>query len=123
MFLIGLPVSSNKRLKPAQEWTDGNSNILRIAGGRKATVQLLLEKGAHANIQGGLYGNALQAASKQGHIEVVQLLLEKGAHVNAQGGPYGNALRAASAGSRKATVQLLLEKGAPKESSFIEISN
>jgi ankyrin repeat protein len=42
------------------------------------------------------YGNALQAASLQGHEAIVKLLLEKGADVNAQGGHYGNALQAAS---------------------------
>ena len=48
------------------------------------------------NGQGGLYGNALQAASFRGHDKVVEQLLIKGADVNAQGGQYGNALQAAS---------------------------
>jgi ankyrin repeat protein len=42
-------------------------------------VQLLLEKGADVNAQGGPFGNALHAASVQGHRAVVQLLLENGA--------------------------------------------
>jgi ankyrin repeat protein len=46
-------------------------------------VQILLEKGAEVNAQGGGYGNALQAASEGGHEKVVQILLEKGAEVNA----------------------------------------
>lgn len=33
-----------------------------------------------------IYGNALQAASKEGHPEIVKLLLDKGADVNTQGG-------------------------------------
>jgi ankyrin repeat protein len=33
--------------------------------GHEAIVKLLLEKGADVNAQGGLYGNALQAASVQ----------------------------------------------------------
>lgn len=43
---------------------------------------------------GGLQsaGNALQAASEEGHLEIVLVLLDKGAEVNAQGGEYGNAL-------------------------------
>ena len=45
-------------------------------------VQLLLEKGADVNAQGGYYGNALQAASYEGNEKVVQLLLKKGADVN-----------------------------------------
>jgi ankyrin repeat protein len=42
-------------------------------------ARLLLEKGPNINAQGGLYGNALQAASAEGHKAVVGLLLEKGA--------------------------------------------
>jgi ankyrin repeat protein len=48
-------------------------------------VKLLLDKGADVNAQGGYYGNALQAASSDGHEAVVKLLLNKGADVNAQG--------------------------------------
>lgn len=40
-------------------------------------VGLLLRKGPDFNAQGGYYGNPLQAASIQGHIEIVQLLLDK----------------------------------------------
>jgi hypothetical protein len=65
-------------------------------GGYVIFVQLLLEKGAEVNAQGGYWGNALQAASSGGHEAVVRLLLEKGADVNAQGGEWGNALQAAS---------------------------
>ena len=54
-------------------------------------MQLLLNKGAEVNAQGGEYGNALQVASSRGHTEIVQLLLNKGAEVNAQGGEYDNA--------------------------------
>jgi ankyrin repeat protein len=58
------------------------------------TVQLLLEKGAEVNAQGGHYENALQAASAflRGHDKIVQLLLKNGVEVNAQGGHYENAL-------------------------------
>ncbi|CAM5999841.1 unnamed protein product, partial [Sphagnum balticum] len=75
---------------------------------------VLLEEQVDVNAQGGLYSNALQAASAKGHeeVEVVQLLLEKGADVNAQGGPFGNALQLASAKGNEEVVQLLLEKGA-----------
>ncbi|RHZ53561.1 uncharacterized protein CDV56_100734 [Aspergillus thermomutatus] len=80
--------------------------------GLRCIVELLLEKGADVNAQGGLYGNPLQAACGRGDKEVVQLLLEKGADVNAQGGEYGNALQAACVEGDKEVVQLLLEKGA-----------
>ncbi len=64
------------------------------------------------NAQGGLYGNALHAASWGGHEKVVQMLLDQGAEVNAQGGMYGNALHAASEGDHEKVVQMLLDKGA-----------
>ena len=35
-------------------------------------VQMLLDKGADVNAQGERYGNALQAASSEGHDQVVQ---------------------------------------------------
>ena len=39
-------------------------------------MQLLLDREGDGNAQGGYYGNALQAASPQGHEMIVQLLLE-----------------------------------------------
>jgi ankyrin repeat protein len=49
-------------------------------------VQLLVENEADVNVQGGYYGNALQAALFKGHEAVVRLLIENGANVNTQGG-------------------------------------
>ena len=59
-------------------------------------VQMLLDKGADVNAQGGYYNNALQAALFKGHDQVIQMLLDKGADINTRGGNYGNALQAAS---------------------------
>ncbi|CAG8263195.1 unnamed protein product [Penicillium salamii] len=72
----------------------------------------LIGKGADVNARGGEYGNALQAASLEGHQEIVKLLLDKGADINAQGGFYGNALQAASLEGHQEIVRLLLDKGA-----------
>jgi len=74
-------------------------------------VELLLDKGANVNAQGGYYGNALQAASYHGYEAIMKLLLDKGANVNAQGGYFGNALRAASEGGHEAIANLLFDKG------------
>jgi ankyrin repeat protein len=90
----------------------GSVLIKHSHAGNEEVVQLLLDKGADVNAQGGEYGNALQAASWGGHKEVVQQLLDKGADVNAQGGEYGNALQAASERGHKEMVQQLLGKGA-----------
>jgi ankyrin repeat protein len=75
--------------------------------GHLEIVQLLLEKGADVNAQGGEYGNALYAAADGGHLEIVQLLLEKGADINAQGGYYGNALQAAAQGGHRGIIGIL----------------
>jgi hypothetical protein len=40
------------------------------------------------NAEGGAYGNALIAASAEGHVKVVQMLIDAGANMNAQGGAY-----------------------------------
>ncbi|KAJ9480589.1 hypothetical protein VN97_g12962, partial [Penicillium thymicola] len=53
--------------------------------GHDRVVQMLLERGADVNAQGGNYGNALQAACFRGPHKIAQMLLERGADVNAQG--------------------------------------
>jgi ankyrin repeat protein len=63
--------------------------------GHNESVSLLLERGSQANLQIGLYGNAVQAASCLGHIQIVRLLLEKGAGVDVKG-LHGAALQAPS---------------------------
>ena len=50
--------------------------------GHEKVVQILLDKGADINAQGGRYGNALQAASYGGHEKEVQMLLNHDAVVN-----------------------------------------
>ncbi|KAH7205287.1 hypothetical protein BKA60DRAFT_685024 [Fusarium oxysporum] len=81
-------------------------------GGLSWIARDLTTEGADVNAQGGLYGNALQAASSQGHREVVQLLLDYRADVNTRGGEYGNALHDASLEGNFEVVQLLLKYGA-----------
>ena len=88
-----------------------------------APAQIFISKGADINAQGGLYGNALQAASSNGNQEIVKLLLDKGADINAQGGTYGNALQAASSHGHQEIVKLLLDKGADINAQGGEHSN
>lgn len=80
-------------------------------------VQLLLEKGADVNAQGGKLGNALQAASRRGDHAIMRLLIEGGADVNMRGGIYESALRAALTGpnDNADAVKLLIESGARRE--------
>ena len=55
-------------------------------GGLGVVVRMLIESGVDVNAQGGVYGNALQAASHKGSEAIVKMLIESGADVNAQGG-------------------------------------
>ncbi|KAK4897680.1 hypothetical protein LTR49_027944 [Elasticomyces elasticus] len=90
---------------------------------RHRAVQLLPNKGAKVNVEGGVYGNALEAVSLGGHEAVVRLLLSKDADSNVQGGVYGNALQAASHGGHEAVVRLLLDKGADVDARGGEYGN
>ena len=63
------------------------------------------------NDQGGRFGNALQAASRRGHVQTIRILLDKGADVNAHGS-FGCALQVASVRGHYQVVQILLDKGA-----------
>ncbi|KAK3656323.1 hypothetical protein LTR56_003024 [Elasticomyces elasticus] len=77
-----------------------------------ANLDLLLERGANVNVQGGNFGNALQEASYWGSEVVVQMLLDRGANVDAEGGEYGSAIQAAHCKGHDGVVKLLLEAGA-----------
>jgi Ankyrin repeats (3 copies) len=96
----------------SQDAADIVSEASASLGGYEKIVELLLNRGADVNAQGGHYGNALQAASYGGHEKIVELLLKRGADVNTQGGEYGNALQAASYGGHEKIVELLLNRGA-----------
>ena len=105
---------SSTDLNQRQLLDDAEYTLLHIAAeeGKDQVVRMLLDKGADVNAQGGLYSNALQAASYRGHDRIVQILLDKGADINAQGGDYGNALKVASSEGHDRIVQILLDKGA-----------
>ncbi|EMD92284.1 hypothetical protein COCHEDRAFT_1134609 [Bipolaris maydis C5] len=93
---------------------DGKTPLLvAVEQGNYEVIEMLLDKGANVNAQGGQYGNTLQAALARNHEEIAMLLLDKGADVNAKGGGrYSNALQAASALGYKEIAMLLLDKGA-----------
>jgi ankyrin repeat protein len=71
-----------------------------------------------------MHGSALQATSRNGHVNIVRLLLENDADVNAIGGSSGTALKAAARldqlGEKnwwdaKEITRILLENGAHEE--------
>ncbi|KAJ9487635.1 hypothetical protein VN97_g5652 [Penicillium thymicola] len=84
-------------------------------------VQILLYHGADVNIQGGVFGSALQAASYEGHEKVTHILLDHGAEVNIQGGYFETVLQAASCRGHENLVQTLLDHGADVNASGYEI--
>ncbi|KAF6835360.1 ankryin repeat protein [Colletotrichum musicola] len=67
----------------------------------------------HADGEYG-YGYPLQAAAREGHLEIVRLLLDSKANINNVGGAYGTALQAACRWHQKDVVELMLSrKGNP----------
>lgn len=92
--------------------SSGGVPILSMAVKYRSGVQMLLDMGADVNFQGGQYGNALQAAAKEGNQAVVQLLLDRGADINCEGDVLGSPLSAAAGGGHHAVVQLLLDNRA-----------
>jgi hypothetical protein len=115
--------------QPDRPWSDdpgppqGSRIYYACLVGLVAPARDLIGKGADVNAQGGYFGNALYAASWEGHQETVQLLLDKGADVNAQGGYFGNALYAASWRGHQEIIQLLLDKGADVNAQGGEYGN
>jgi ankyrin repeat protein len=73
-------------------------------------VELLLERGADVNAQGGHYGNALQAALSNRHEEIAKLLLRKGFNIISRGRAYDNALMTTLYEGSKDMIALLLAR-------------
>ncbi|KAL0929819.1 uncharacterized protein CTRU02_215249 [Colletotrichum truncatum] len=83
-----------------------------VVGGCKEIVELLLDKGARADMRGSDGKSSLHVASCGGHQRIVQILLDKGAEINRICLTSGTALRAASEQGHQGVVQILLNQGA-----------
>lgn len=83
--------------------------------GVKASVQLLLDRGADVNLKESEGRTSLCWASESGHIEVVRLLLKKGADLEAADGYGWTPLHLALWSGHIEVVRLLLEEGADLE--------
>ena len=93
---------------------DGNVSPLYCASALRlpSVVRALIDTGADVNERGGMYGNAVTMATRQGHAEIVQLLIDNGAKVNAQNEGNTTALRLASELGHEKVVKVLLDGGA-----------
>ncbi|KAF6828325.1 ankyrin repeat protein [Colletotrichum plurivorum] len=81
------------------------NNLPRLS---QRLIQAMPEKlDRHAEGEYG-YGYPLQAAAREGHLEIVRLLLDSKANVNNVDGAYGTALQAACRWHQKDVVELLL---------------
>ncbi|KAK6614958.1 hypothetical protein H4I95_00110 [Botrytis cinerea] len=77
----------------------------------KVIFELIHNHGANINASGGRYENVLQAAAREGNLEVMATCLDHGVDINKTGGGFGNALQAAIiSGSQPFTY--LLNRGA-----------
>ena len=79
---------------------------------------MLFDQGADVNAQGGLYGNALQAALYRGDENVVRLLLNHDAVVNRKDIQGRTPFHLASAEGRIRTVEIL--SSFESDSNFID---
>ncbi|OBT73411.1 hypothetical protein VF21_08109 [Pseudogymnoascus sp. 05NY08] len=109
---IWTTVESPKYLSWCQTFWDGTITLERKYDTYKTTnppivyypalwgLHVLLERllidDADVDIQGGYYGQALQAAAINQNHQCFKLLLDNGADIHAQGGYFGNALQASA---------------------------
>ncbi|RFU79741.1 ankyrin-3 [Trichoderma arundinaceum] len=84
--------------------------------GIKEAIEVLLQRGADVNINGGKYGSALLAAINEGNKEIAELLLNAGADINFKGGPK-RALELAFASYDQEMIDLCLD---PKRQADVD---
>ncbi|KAL9114847.1 MAG: hypothetical protein Q9227_001090 [Pyrenula ochraceoflavens] len=108
--------------KVAEKWRQGSGHRLpsplyyASLLGLGHVQKILVQKGVDVNAVEGYWGNALHAASKNGHKESVEILLRSGADANATGRQFSSALDAAYYARHNEIVQLLLQHGADQRS-------
>ncbi|ETS86578.1 hypothetical protein PFICI_00406 [Pestalotiopsis fici W106-1] len=109
-LLIAAAGSDEERLGLESEKEVGLAYVLALRGLPNLSRAALPD--VDVNLEGGWYGNALQAASYGGHKETVDILLQRGADISAPGGYYGHALQAAAHGGHREIIDVLLKQGA-----------
>ncbi|CAH0046151.1 unnamed protein product, partial [Clonostachys solani] len=102
-----------KGASPDATWRqDGTPLQAAITKKHFVIARVLVDRGANVNVQGGLYGNALQALAVVGsNYSLAENLIKHGADINSVGGKFGCALQAAAKFSAD-VFKLLLKRGA-----------
>ena len=95
----------------ADKW--GSTSLITASQyGQTETVSLLIQNGAHVNMQNNNGSCSLIVASVNGHSETVSLLIQNGAHVNLTDKWGSTSLIIASQYGQTETVSLLIQNGA-----------
>ncbi|RBR18750.1 uncharacterized protein FIESC28_05891 [Fusarium coffeatum] len=114
--LMDLLIDEGTNLDINEKGSTGHTPLyLACLFGNSAVATSLLSLGADANIICGSFGNALQAASFRGYVDVVEALLNHGVSPKSSASPFKNALDAACEASQTRVALLLVTK-----SSLIE---
>ncbi|KAL5381794.1 hypothetical protein DPSP01_006977 [Paraphaeosphaeria sporulosa] len=116
-----LPEGHERKLELAKKDSQDQTLLyIAAANGHGLTAELLIDKGAEVNAQGGYYGNALQAALVGTHESTVRILVERGAHVGLDvqlKGAMHHVLNNASC--TPSLVRLLQQYGAPLDTTDV----
>ncbi len=89
-----------------------NALIISARHGYKSSVEILLSKGANADIQNNNGNTALIIAARHGYNSCIEILLTNGADVDLQNKSGNTALIVAAANDRFDTAKLLIKNGA-----------
>lgn len=85
---------------------------LAVVSGKRAAVELLLERGAEVNVGDQTGFTALHSAAQGGSVDAAELLIEKGAKVNARDAEERTPLHVAAFNGSERLIKLLIEHGA-----------
>ncbi|KAK2611923.1 hypothetical protein QQS21_002029 [Conoideocrella luteorostrata] len=102
--------------------------------GYSLVCEVLLENDAHVNVQGGVFGNALQAAvagfaagfrDRKAEIceYVLRLLLDSGADANAKGGYYGDVLSAVELIGEPSIIRVFIQRGGAEDGDATTVTD
>ena len=109
-YMHSRALAHGRRIDLDEKNNDGASAIYISARyGNVATLNFLIGQSCSVDTSGGRYGNPLQAAAFNGHVECLQILLDQGADPFAPG-KFEDVFQAAIAGGHEGLIQRLLSR-------------